>query len=82
MKVIRHNAIGMKGEVVSQARREEMRNQPAASGFFGENGAAVVTAQRHKIDPASTIVLVFQPNMSGVEGHEGERSTGEGGKHY
>ena len=61
----------MKCEVVPQTRCEKMREQPAAPGFLSENGEPVVTAQRHKIDPASTIVLVFQPNLSGIEGHGG-----------
>jgi len=57
-----------------------MREQPAASRFFGENGAPVVTAERHKIDPASTIVLVFQPNTSGIEGHGGSVARGKAGR--
>jgi len=61
----------MKCEVVPQARCEKTRKQPAAPGFLSENGAPVVTAQRHKVDPASTIVLVFQPNLSGIERHGG-----------
>jgi len=57
MNVVRHDAIGVKGEIPLSRSLQEMTEQPFPGGLILEKGRAPFGSNSHEINPATAVVF-------------------------